>query len=615
MTSIEWTRNADGTQGKSWNPVVGCSLASPGCTNCYAMAMAARIEAIDEAAYRKRVEDAVADAEDRDDEERIRAALNNERVISHYAGLTTPSKAGPVYNGKVALAPDHILTEPLRRKKPTTWFVNSMGDLFHENVPDAWIDRVFAVMALCPQHTFIVLTKRSARMLTYVVGTRDCPSLFRDEAHKIAGQLEGPHEANTWVGETCFAWPLPNVWLGVSTEDQRRADERIPDLLNTPAAVRFVSAEPLLGPIDFTRLELVPEKPATSAKGKRYMRAGVHLDALRGRYCESGVEYVGDWDVNLPAPPPDATQRKLDWVIVGGESGKGARPMHPDWARAIRDQCAAANVPFFFKQHGNWTVEYDRDREDPDWRRCPKNNEYPLARYLNLAGGHGFHGERVVYVRNVGKSRSGRLLDGRAHDAMPAVRQTETVCDDLSGERREGQRPTDRSRRDRGTARQHAQGEKGAHLLRDHSDLRPRRHRRTREHPFRRRSNRADERRDLQAADRRNQAANRQDRRRTASARSRTAEGDRVMTKAEATAALMAKGIVPRGLTRAEAAAYVGLSEKTFRARVKAAKLPDANPATGRWDRAAIDRALGDHGRAATAQNLREAIDAAIDAV
>ena len=381
MTSIEWTRNADGTQGKSWNPVVGCSLASPGCTNCYAMAMAARIEAIDEAAYRKRVDDAVADAEDCDDEERIRAALNNERVISHYAGLTTPSKAGPVYNGKVALAPDHILTEPLRRKKPTTWFVNSMGDLFHEAVPDAWIDRVFAVMALCPQHTFIVLTKRSARMRAYVSRLCSTPDNDSDEVDAIAT------EAASITGSPCAAGavedafangPLPNVWLGVSTEDQRRADERIPDLLATPAAVRLVSAEPLLGPISFNTID-------------------------------------------LPG---------LDWIIVGGESGKGARPMHPDWARSIRDQCAAADVPYFFKQWGEWQVcsndnghhNHNMTTNGAKWVHADGHVNGPSCHRADDKS----HDSAIAMIR-VGKSRAGRILDGRTHDAMPAGRQTEAV--------------------------------------------------------------------------------------------------------------------------------------------------------------------------------------------
>lgn len=144
MTKIEWTE-------KTWNPIVGCSIVSPGCTNCYAMKMAARLEAmagdgLDDNGY----------------------AVRGTGPLDHYRGTTKRSKAGAVWTGKVALAPDHIITAPLRRRKPTMYFVNSMGDLFHEDVPDEWIDRVFAVMTMCPQHTFQVLTKRSARMLDYV---------------------------------------------------------------------------------------------------------------------------------------------------------------------------------------------------------------------------------------------------------------------------------------------------------------------------------------------------------------------------------------------------------------------------------------------------------------
>ncbi|WP_049820085.1 DUF5131 family protein [Bradyrhizobium japonicum] len=175
-------------------------------------------------------------------------------------------------------------------------------------------------------------------------------------------------------------WPLPNVWLGVSTERQKEADARIPDLLATPAAVRFVSLEPLLGPIDL-------------------------------KYVDEGINALSS-----------STGPNLDWVIAGGESGDGARPMHPDWARSLRDQCAAAGVPFFFKQWGAWSEFYDRDRDDPDWRNVPQVDHQMgrgATRWHNLAGGIGFHGERLVAMRNVGKGAAGRLLDGLEHNGMP----------------------------------------------------------------------------------------------------------------------------------------------------------------------------------------------------
>ena len=267
------------------------------------------------------------------------------------------------------------LGKTLRRKKPTTWFVNSMGDLFHEAVPDAWIDRVFAVMALCPQHTFIVLTKRSARMRAYVSRLCSTPDNDSDEVDAIATEAA----SITGAVEDAFAnGPLPNVWLGVSTEDQRRADERIPDLLATPAAVRLVSAEPLLGPISFNTID-------------------------------------------LPG---------LDWIIVGGESGKGARPMHPDWARSIRDQCAAADVPYFFKQWGEWQVcsndnghhNHNMTTNGAKWVHADGHVNGPSCHRADDKS----HDSAIAMIR-VGKSRAGRILDGRTHDAMPAGRQTEAV--------------------------------------------------------------------------------------------------------------------------------------------------------------------------------------------
>lgn len=345
MTKIEWTE-------ATWNPIVGCSIVSPGCTNCYAMKMAARIERMSPG-------------------------------LEHYRGLTQPSKAGAVWTGKVARAPDRTLLEPLRRKRPTMYFVNSMSDLFHEDVTDEWIDRILAVMALCPQHTFQVLTKRSARMRQYFAAGIDFDCAFQE---MIAGKTE------SYRRETP-SWPLPNVWLGVSAERQKEADERIPDLLATPAAVRFVSAEPLLGPIDFTAI------PRKSAEG--YAR------------------------------PLDGRFRKLDWIIVGGESGLGARPMHPDWARSIRDQCIEAGVPFFFKQWGCWRSMYDRDIDDPDWRICDRiQNDTPTGQWLNIAGGQGFHGKRLVRVIPFPKAMAGRSLDGREWNEMPGASKYDQALTD-----------------------------------------------------------------------------------------------------------------------------------------------------------------------------------------
>lgn len=308
-SKIEWTE-------RTWNPIVGCSLKSPGCINCYAERQAHR--------------------------------LASNPATPHYAGTTKMSKRGPVFTGKVAMAPESTLLEPLRRKKPTTYFVNSMGDLFHESIPDEWIDRVFDVMARSPRHTFQILTKRAERMRDY---SED--------------------------------WLLPNVWLGVSAERQQEADERIPLLLQTPAAIRFVSAEPLIGQI---MLRNITGKHPTSEPWHD------HFDALH----------------------PQAFPR-IDWVIVGGESGHNARPMHPEWARSLRDQCEEAGVAFFFKQWGTYSP-------------CPPRATLPLPEPL-IVGGKPvpLDGTGILTIRDanlmykVGKKRAGRLLDGVEHNGMPTT--------------------------------------------------------------------------------------------------------------------------------------------------------------------------------------------------
>lgn len=302
-TGIEWTE-------RTWNPVVGCSIVSSGCTNCYAMRMAARLEKMLKP------------------ERRGGALLPN-----HYSALTKPSKAGSVWTGRVNIAPERTLTEPLRRRKPTTYFVNSMGDLFHESVPDEWIDRVFAVMALCPQHIFQVLTKRADRMRDYLTemgehyaGRRDG---YMDRWTSPAGEFSGSPCAASAVEDS--GWPLPNVHIGVSTENQAAVDVRVPELLATPAAVRFVSAEPLLGPVDFTRINCI-------VGGDRGLK-----NALSGDFWISGCGSISSQTLRRGA--------RLNQVIVGSESGPRARPCDLSWVRSLRDQCVVASVAFFWKQH------------------------------------------------------------------------------------------------------------------------------------------------------------------------------------------------------------------------------------------------------------------------
>jgi protein gp37 len=344
-------------------------------------------------------------------------------------GLTTPSKAGPVWNGNVRLNVSQ-LQAPIKWRRPRRIFVCAHGDLFHENVSDEWIDSVFAVMALAPRHTFLVLTKRAARMRAYMTerwqGTpaqtiagidipAGGPTGRRVRVEKACQPLldqfkmADPDKDHLWTPEgSCRAmqwdWPLPNVWMGVSVEDQRRANERIPDLLAIPAALRWLSCEPLLGRVDLTNM---PNRDFSSVPGT--------YDALGGSWWPA----VGDPDVETATA--ERNLPRIGWVVCGGESGPGARPMHPDWVRSLRDQCCAAGVPYFFKQWGDWTLELDRDRDDPDWYfdygtipglgsgDGPKDQ---ALRFLNLEGGQGFHGERGVVMRRVGKKIAGTKLDG-----------------------------------------------------------------------------------------------------------------------------------------------------------------------------------------------------------
>ena len=327
-SKIEWTEHV-------WNPVRGCSMArgseTGGCLNCYA----------------------------------ARWQSGPYKHVSPTTGepFAVMRDSGPRWTGKAELI-ESMLDIRWRRRKPTTYFVNSMSDLFHEALPDEAIDRVFAVMALCPQHTFQVLTKRAERMQKYADKASAGAFLDRCAGEKYLASY--PQHKRT-------AWPLPNVWLGVSCEDQKTADERIPLLLQTPAAVRFVSLEPLLGAISLRWMSAWPGSPHGAAL--KPTGDTNHLDGLR----------------------------LLDWVIAGGESGPGARPMHPDWVRGIRDQCVAAKVPFFFKQWGEYGPTY-RSAYAPASSREPKS-AYPWG------GG--------IYSPRLGKRAASHLLDGREYRQLP----------------------------------------------------------------------------------------------------------------------------------------------------------------------------------------------------
>ena len=300
-TSIQWT---DAT----WNPTRGCSRVSPGCQNCYAERTAAR------------------------------------QMNSGYAGLVRSTPQGPRWTGGVRVVED-ALTIPLRWRKPRRIFVDSMSDLFHDAIEDAQIDRVLAVMLIAQSgatrcvrpyhehgdgecrgftfapHTFQVLTKRADRMAAYFA-TPHREDLVRDACHSLPWTFSDEIAAGV-------PWPLPNVWLGVSVEDQQRADERIPHLLAVPAAVRFLSVEPLLGPVDL-RIPLA-----------RFVEPGHTLHGADGLNVNTLCGVGG----GSPIPA-------LDWVIVGGESGPGARPCDVAWIRRVVEDCREAGVPCFVKQFG-----------------------------------------------------------------------------------------------------------------------------------------------------------------------------------------------------------------------------------------------------------------------
>lgn len=371
-TKIEWTE-------ATWNPITGCSIASPGCTNCYAMQLAGT---------------------------RLKHHPSRE-------GLTRMSGERPKWTGEVRFN-EQWITQPLKWTRPRMVFVCAHGDLFHGSVPDEWIDCVFAVMALAPNHTFQVLTKRAGRMRDYLNDPMTpvriaSVILDRDSDWGIKGRdALAPLGNRAHENDPSFVrWPLLNVWPGVSVEDQERADERIPQLLETPAAVRWLSCEPLLGPLNLARLS-IQTRPGDEPCGL----AG--LDALSGMHWDAEDTITGVYG----NPDP-----RIDWVVVGGESGRNARPMHPDWVRNLRDQCAEAGTAFFFKQWGAWELAIDRERDDPDWRADYSNkfSDTGDTRWLNLAGGCGFHGERFVVMRKATKAAAGRLLDGAEHSGMPGA--------------------------------------------------------------------------------------------------------------------------------------------------------------------------------------------------
>lgn len=333
-TKIEW---ADAT----WGPVTGCDSVSSGCLNCYARDLAERFRGVE----------------------------------GHYFEQGFDLTLRP-----------QMLDRPLTWREPKKVFVNSLSDLGHGKIPRPYLAEVFAVMAMTRHHTFQVLTKR-AGVLRSVLSSQTFPD-----------QVYAAMTARGFAGERDeLEWPLPNLWLGVSVEDQAAADLRIPILLRTPAALRFLSCEPLLGPVSLHR------------------------------YLPNGW---GEGCLHNPtsAPPSRWELPTVDWVIAGGESGKDARPMHPEWARVLRDQCEASKVPFTFKQ---WGAHAPYGHGTP----TTKGQHGPLV-LVPLDGstatpirGRG-RGRRAALAEaadglmaKYGKTRAGRTLDGRIWDEAPTDRQ------------------------------------------------------------------------------------------------------------------------------------------------------------------------------------------------
>jgi len=328
-----------------------------------------------------------------------------------YEGLTRLTSNGPVWTGKVVLAEDK-LAEPLRWKVAKRVFVNSMSDLFHEALSFDQITAVYGVMATSLHHTYQVLTKRPERRKEWTDWLAERGGLgpyIRGECRHLRNYFDNEYSTRTEVIDgrvyrsSKDAWamvfnaaacigkglPLPNVWEGVSVEDQKTADERIPWLLRTPAAVRWVSYEPALGPIDFDHLFL---KKTTD------LGPDVTMSALRGWHGGS-----------------DEGRTKLDWIVVGGESGPGARPMHPDWARSVRDHCIAAEVKFFFKQWGQYRPASTEESTLPEGWPNVKYQGSPLHVFSEPGD------QPDTVVASVGKKQAGRLLDGREWNEFPQV--------------------------------------------------------------------------------------------------------------------------------------------------------------------------------------------------
>lgn len=357
---IQWL-NLPGYKGETWNPIVGCSKTSEGCDNCYAEKMAVRL-----------------------------AAMAIKLVKPIGVGKYVKVIQGRQWDGTTFINDEDILT-PLSWKKPRVVFVCSMGDLFHPSVPYEWIDKVMALAAVLPIHTFIILTKRAQRMADYFKQGKD--SLLKrwedaiyemgisdrtDDSDVDAAACYMYNRCNSGAKVKGWGWPLSNLWLGVTAENQEMANKRVPKLVKIQAAVRFVSVEPMLGPVDLTR---IPARYwGNEYQGSEYN--GIDLSALIG-----GSNTNNPWHLN--------------WVICGGESGHKARPVHPDWVRNLKNQCGKAAVPFFFKQWGEWSTIYPQGN---NLQNMGQTYQYGTSFY------------------KIGRKAAGNKLDGKKWEEYPGGR-------------------------------------------------------------------------------------------------------------------------------------------------------------------------------------------------
>lgn len=321
-TSIQWATDV-------WNPITGCTKVSAGCKHCYA-------ERVFPRAYAGQMVIAESSKRFCDDG-------NPDKIVR-------PRRFTDV------MTHTDRLDQPLRWRKPRRVFVNSMSDLFHDDVPDAFIALVWSRMAIAQQHTFQILTKRPERMRALIADPA-WQKLVEIAFSVLRWKHHGPEAM----------WPLPNVWLGVSVEDQVTADQRIPLLLETPAAIRFVSYEPALGPVDFTAIvnRSIEPEPGT-------------YNALSDEWWPA----LGDADAEYDGRIRGMLGARLDWIIVGGESGPKARPFDVQWARDTIYQCRDAGVPVFVKQLGanpwfDLSDEYAAHRCELDHRAGADMAEWP----------------------------------------------------------------------------------------------------------------------------------------------------------------------------------------------------------------------------------------------